>query len=80
MKYKLVYITVRNFEYSLRIEERIPLWNRFFFSTKPKTYVIDGDGHGYWKQRVYSPQLPNDLIEFADEAVYQYEHSIRFRQ
>ena len=81
MKYRIIHISVNgSHDYSLRIEERISVWSRFLFSVKPKVFTIRGDGHGYWEQHTYSAQLPHDLIEFANEVVYQYEHSIRLRQ
>lgn len=79
MKYRLVHTTYHgSHEFTLRIEERISVWSRFFFSVKPKMYVLRGS-LGFWEHQVIGIKLPTDLIEFANEAVKEYGERLRIR-
>lgn len=80
MKYRLVHITENgSYDYTLRIEERISVWSRFFFSVRPKVYVIHGSD-GFWEQRVTGISVPQDVCDFANEVMKQYGYSFRLRK
>jgi hypothetical protein len=77
MKYRLVHTTYHGSnEFTLRIEERISVWSRFFFSVKPRVYVLRGS-RGFWEHQVIGIKVPVDLIEFADEAVKESDERLR---
>ena len=78
MKYRLVHITVNgSHDYTLRVEERISVWSRFFFSVQPKMYVVHGTGYGDWHYGTYGITLPRDLIDFANEVISEYNLRLR---
>lgn len=80
MKYRLVHTTYHGSnEFTLRIEERISVWSRFFFSVKPRVYALRGS-LGFWEHQVIGIKLPTDLIEFADEVVKEYGERLRLRK
>ncbi len=80
MKYRLVHITENGpYDYTLRIEERISVWSRFFLSVKPKVYVIHGSA-GFWEHRVTGISVPQDVCDFANEVMKQYDYSLRLRK
>ncbi len=80
MKYRLVHITENGpYDYTLRIEERISVWSRFFLSVKPKVYVIHGSD-GFWEHRVTGISVPQDVCDFANEVMKQYDYSLRLRK
>lgn len=81
MKYRLVHITKNgSYDYTLRIEERISVWSRFFGLKQPRTYTINGDGRGYWEHPVGGIDIPEDVCEFANGVMEQYDRSLRLRQ
>ena len=81
MKYRLVHITENGpYDYTLRIEERISVWSRFFSFKEPKIYTINGDGRGFWEHRVSGIKVPDDVSEFANEVMNQYGQRIRLRK
>ena len=81
MKYRLVHITENGpYDYTLRIEERISVWSRFFGLKEPKMFVIRGDGRGYWEHRVGGIELPRDVCEFANGVMEQYDRGLRLRK
>jgi len=78
MKYRLVHITENGpYDYTLRIEERISIWSRFFHLKKPKTYIIRGSGRGDWYYTTYGIKLPSDLIVFANEVIHEFGVRLR---
>lgn len=80
MKYRLVHTTYHgSHEFTLRIEERISVWSRFFFSKKPKVYVLRGS-QGLWEHQVIGIKVPIDVIEFANEVVKEYGERLRIRE
>ena len=80
MKYRLVHTTYHgSSEFTLRIEERISIWSRFFCSVRPKVYVLRGS-IGFWEHQVIGGKLPPDVVEFADEVVKDHGQRIRIRE
>ena len=80
MKYRLVHITENGpYDYTLRIEERISVWSRFFGLKEPKMFVVRGDG-SYWEHPVCGVKLPQDLIDFATEVMKEYGQHLRLRK
>jgi hypothetical protein len=78
MKYRLVHITRNDSnDYTLRIEERISVWSRLFFSATPKVHVIHGSGYGDWRYGTYGINLPCDLTDFANGVMNEYRIRIR---
>lgn len=78
MKYRLVHITENGpYDYTLRIEERISVWSRFFGFKEPKVFIISGDGRGHWGHRVAGIDVPHDVCEFADGVMQEYGERIR---
>ncbi len=81
MKYRLVHITENGpYDYTLRIEERISVWSRFFGLKEPKMFVINGDGRSYWEHPVCGVKLPQDLVDFANEVMKEYGQHLRLRK
>ena len=81
MKYRLVHITENGpYDYTLRIEERISVWSRFFTFNEPRVFVINGDGRGYWEHQVAGITVPHDVCDFANEVINQYGQRIRLRK
>ena len=81
MKYRLVHITENGpYDYTLRIEECVSVWSRFFGFKEPRMYTIRGDGRGYWQHIVCGIDFPSDLIDFANEAVNNHDRNLRFRK
>ena len=81
MKYRLVHITENGpYDYTLRIEERISVWSRFFSLKEPRIFIIRGDGRGYWEHRVSGIDIPHDVCEFANRVMQEYGERIRLRK
>lgn len=81
MKYRLVHITENGpYDYTLRIEERISVWSRFFSLKEPRTFIIRGDGRGYWEHLVSGIDIPHGVCEFANGVMQEYGERIRFRK
>lgn len=81
MKYRLVHITENGpYDYTLRIEERISVCSRFFSLKEPRTFIIRGDGRGYWEHLVSGIDIPHGVCEFANGVMQEYGERIRFRK
>jgi hypothetical protein len=81
MKYRLVHITENGpYDYTLRIEERVSVWSRFFSFKEPRMFIICGDGFGHWEHPVCGIALPQDVVEFANEVMKEYDYSLRLRK
>lgn len=81
MRYRLVHITENGpYDYTLRIEERVSVWSRFFGFKEPRMFVIRGDGFSYWEHPVCGISLPQDVVEFANEVMKGHDSGIRLRK
>ena len=80
MKYRLVHFKENgSYDYTLHIEECVSVLSRLFFSTSPKTYVINGS-KGRWEHRVIGIAVPREVCDFADEVIEEHVRDIRLRK
>ena len=80
MKYRLTYLGKNGpYHYTLYIEECMSIWRRLFTYYRPRSYVVHGN-RGFWEHRVTGIPVPQEVRDFADEVVSEYDKRICLRK